>query len=280
MLFLLYINRKLTSRQRKRLCNGKKQLGNGRKAGDYHRPFVLLMQLQLTMNIIITGASKGIGKAIAEIFAADGHHLFLTSRGELPLYKTMEELQTKYPAATIKAKPFDLSSKEGATGFAGWCLSQAVPDVVINNAGAFEPGSIYNERDGLLEDQLAINLFSAYHFTRSILPPMMERKAGHIFNICSIAAVKAYANGGAYSISKYALHGFSKNLREEMKPFNIKVTAVFPGAVLTDSWGDYDNSNHRIMEATDIAKMIFAAARLSPAACVEDIIIRPQLGDL
>jgi short-subunit dehydrogenase len=232
------------------------------------------------MNIIITGASKGIGKAIAEHFAAHGHQLFLSSRGEVQLYKTMEELQTKYPSATIKAKPVDMSKKEGAVDFANWCLLQAVPDIIINNAGAFEPGSIYNEREGLLEEQLAINLFSAYHFTRAVLPKMMEAKQGHVFNICSIAALKAYANGGAYSISKYALHGFSKNLREELKPFHIKVTAVFPGAVLTDSWGEFDNSGHRIMEVSDIAGMIYAASQLSPGACVEDIILRPQLGDL
>lgn len=74
---------------------------------------------------------------------------------------------------------------------------------------------------------ITINLYSAYHLTRCLLPGMIEKQAGHIFNICSIAALKAYANGGSYSISKYALHGFSKNLREEMKPYNIKVTAVF-----------------------------------------------------
>lgn len=232
------------------------------------------------MNVIVTGASKGIGKAIAEIFAANDHYLFLCSRGEVNLYKTMEELTTKYPSVTIRAKPADLSKKVEAADFAKWCLSSAVPDIIVNNAGGFEPGSIYNEREGLLEEQLAINLFCAYNFTRAILSEMMKKKSGHIFNICSIAALKAYANGGSYSISKYALHGFSKNLREEMKPFNIKVTSVFPGAVFTESWGDYDNSSHRIMETTDIAKMIYAASQLSPAACVEDIVIRPQLGDL
>lgn len=103
---------------------------------------------------------------------------------------------------------------------------------------------------------------------------------GHIFNMCSIASLAAYSNGGSYSISKFALNGFSKNLREEMKPHHIKVTAVFPGAVMTDSWGDYDNSANRIMEAEDIAKMMFASAMLSPQACVEEILIRPQLGDL
>ncbi len=233
------------------------------------------------MNVIVTGASRGMGKAIAELFAANGYSLFLISRGEVQLYKTMEELQAKFPAIQIKAKAFDLSISQQAKDAGYWILdSGIVPDILINNAGAFEPGSIYNERDGLLEDQLAINLLSSYHLTRTLLPSMMNRKSGHVFNICSIAALKAYANGGAYSISKYAMHGFSKNLREEMKTFNIKVTTIFPGAVLTDSWGDYDNSKNRIMEAGDIAKMIFASSQLSPGACVEDIVVRPQLGDL
>ncbi len=232
------------------------------------------------MNVVITGASRGIGKAIAEIFAANGHNLFLCARGEVALYKTLEELITRYPSVTIKARPADLSKQKEAIEFGNWCLSFAVPDILINNAGIFQPGSVNNEPNGLLESQVATNLYSAYHFTRTVLPAMMKRKSGHIFNICSIASLNAYENGGAYSISKYALHGFSKNLREEMKSLNIKVTAVFPGAVLTDSWGDFDNSSHRIMEANDIAKMVYAASQLSPAACVEDIVMRPQLGDL
>lgn len=237
------------------------------------------------MNVIITGASKGIGKAIAEIFAANGHDLFLCSRGELVLYKTVEELMTKFPDVTIKAKPFDLSKKEEAIAFGNWCLSFAVPDILVNNAGLFEPGSVHNEPDGLLESQMAGNVYSAYHVSRTVLSKMMERPLsgkgrGHIFNICSIASLQAYANGGAYSVSKYALHGFSKNLREEMKPFHIKVTSVFPGAVLTNAWGDFDNSTHRMIETNDIAKMIYTASQLSPGACVEDIVIRPQLGDL
>lgn len=232
------------------------------------------------MNIIITGASRGIGKAIAEIFAANGHHLFLSGRNEVALYTAMEKMVTQYPAVTIRAKAFDLSQKEKAIALGNWCLQHAVPDILINNAGLFEPGSVYNEPDGLLEKQISTNLYSAYHLTRTLLPKMMERRSGHIFNMCSIASLHAYENGGAYSVSKYALHGFSKNLREEMKPHSIKVTSVFPGAVMTESWGDYDNSSKRIMEAEDIAKMVYAASQLSPAACVEDIVIRPQLGDL
>jgi short-subunit dehydrogenase len=109
---------------------------------------------------------------------------------------------------------------------------------------------------------------------------MVQRGTGHIFNICSIASLQAYPNGGSYSISKFALHGFTKNLREELKPAGVKVTGVYPGAVFTDSWGDFDNSTGRIMEATDIALMVYQASQLSPQACVEEIVLRPQLGDL
>jgi short-subunit dehydrogenase len=233
------------------------------------------------MNIIITGASKGIGKAIAEIFAANGHHLFICSRNEVQLYKAMEELLTKYPDVKIKAKARDLSVKEQAIEFGKWVLDNSiVPDILINNAGSFVPGGIANEEAGALDTMLQTNLYSAYHVTRTILPVMIKQKKGHIFNICSIASLNAYKDGGAYSISKFALYGFSKNLREEMKAHNIKVTAVHPGAVLTDSWGNFDNSSNRIMEASDIAKMIYAASQLSAGACAEDIIIRPQLGDL
>ena len=232
-------------------------------------------------NVVITGASKGIGRAVAEAFAAEGAHLFLCSRNEVNLYNTVAALQTKYPAAVIKAKAFDLSVKEQALQFGNWVNENCkAVDILVNNAGNFLPGSVHNEEDGFLEEMIATNLYSAYHLTRTLLPGMMNVKSGYIFNLCSIASLHAYSNGGSYSISKFAMLGFSKNLREEMKPYNIKVCAIMPGAVLTDSWGDYDNSKKRIMEAKDVADIIIAATKLSAAAVIEDIVLRPQLGDL
>ena len=233
------------------------------------------------MNVVITGASKGIGKAIAIDFAALGAHLFLCARNEISLYNTVAELQQKYPTCTVNARIADMSKKEDAKNFGEWILDRTKQvDILINNAGQFIPGSIYNEPEGLLEQMININLYSAYHLTRTLLPSMIAASSGHIFNLCSIASLQAYSNGGSYSISKFALLGFSKNLREELKPHHIKVTAVYPGAVMTESWGDFDNSKQRIMEASDIAAMITAASKLSAQAVVEDIIIRPQLGDL
>ena len=233
------------------------------------------------MNIVITGASKGFGRAIAETFAVQGHDLFLCSRNEVDLYKTLEALMQHYPGQTFKAMPADLSVQSEAEAFGNWVLGFGVPiDVLVNNAGSFEPGSVHNEPEGVLEKMMAVNLYSAYHLTRTIIPSMMERKEGHIFNMCSIASLHAYPNGGAYSISKYALAGFSRNLREEMKPHGIKVTAVYPGAAYTNSWAGSGIDPQRIMTAKDIAVMIHAASQLSPQACVEDIVMRPQLGDL
>lgn len=233
------------------------------------------------MNSIITGASRGLGKAIAEKFAANGYDLYLCSRNEIALQKTVTELTARYPGVTIRAKAVDLADKQQALQFGSWVLDWGVPlDILVNNAGQFIPGSVYNEPDGALEKMMDINLYSAYHLSRVLLPVMMARGKGHIFNICSIASLQAYPNGGAYSISKFALAGFSRNLREEMKPHGIKVTAVYAGATYTDSWAGSGVDPHRIMEAGDIADMVYTASRLSPQATVEDILIRPQLGDL
>ncbi|HEX7754797.1 MAG TPA: SDR family oxidoreductase [Niabella sp.] len=232
------------------------------------------------MHILITGASQGIGLAVAEVFAKKGNTLLLSSKNDLKLYKAMETLQTRYPDAVFFAKAFDLSVKEEAIALGKWALEKGTPDILINNAGLFEPGNITEEAAGVLERQMAVNLYSAYHLTRTVLPAMKVKAKGYIFNICSVAGLQAYPNGGSYSISKFALNGFSQNLRQELKTCGIKVSAVFPGAVMTASWGDFDNSEKRIMEANDIARLIEAATQLSAAACVEEIIVRPQLGDL
>ena len=233
------------------------------------------------MNSIITGASRGLGKAMAAKFAANGYDLILCSKNPKALAAAAGQLGSKYPSVVIRAKAADLADKEQARQFGRWVLeSGASVDVLVNNAGQFIPGSVSDEAEGVLERLIAVNLYSAYHLTRSLLPHMMARKAGHIFNICSVASLKAYSNGGAYSISKFALAGFSANLREEMKIHGIKVTTVYPGAAYTDSWAGSGIDPHRIMEAADIAGMVFAATGLSRQATVEEILLRPQLGDL
>jgi short-subunit dehydrogenase len=232
------------------------------------------------MNVVITGASQGIGLAIAAAFANAGYTLCLCSKTKANMDAAGNSLAVKYPNAIIHFTHADLSKKEQCTQFANWCLEKGTPSILVNNAGYFSPGNIPDEADDALEKQMAVNLYSAYHTTRALLPAMLKMGKGHVFNICSIASLNAYAQGGSYSISKFALLGFSKNLRLELKDKGIKVTAVCPGAVYTNSWVGSGVDPNRIMESEDIAKMIFAAAHLSPQAVVEDIVMRPQKGDL
>jgi short-subunit dehydrogenase len=218
---------------------------------------------------------------MAERFAEAGYDLYLTSRDGAKLDAAAAELSSRYPAGAIKCYPADMGEKSQVEAFAHWIAgSGAAVDVLINNAGQFIPGSVHDEPEGVLETLMAVNLYSAYHLTRQLLPAMIARHSGHIFNICSVASIKAYPNGGAYSITKYALAGFSANLREEMKPHGIKVTAVYPGAAYTDSWAASGIDPQRFMTAADVAEMVFSASRLSPQAAVEEILMRPQLGDL
>ncbi|HWI89667.1 MAG TPA: SDR family oxidoreductase [Flavisolibacter sp.] len=233
------------------------------------------------MNAVITGASRGIGKATARMFALHGYDLFLTSKSEANLFQTIEELKKDFPNVSVDGKAFDLGEKQQAQLFGEWINTTAdTVDVLVNNAGNFIQGNVSDEPDGALEEMMEVNLYSAYHLTRTLLPKMKAVKAGHIFTLCSIASLAAYPNGGAYSISKFALLGFTKNLRRELQPHGIKVTAIIPGAAYTDSWKGSGISEQRLMEANDIAKVIYDATLLSPQAVVEEIIIRPQLGDL
>jgi len=232
------------------------------------------------MNVVITGASKGIGKALVEQFARQGADLFLCSRHMDQTIHWQQDLMEKYNSS-IMSYNADLGI-EGEVKSFGKKVLEAFDkvDILINNAGLFEPGSVHQEPEGQLERMMRVNMYSAYHLTRALVPRMIAQKSGHIFNICSVAALQAYNNGGSYSISKWAMLGFSRNLREELKKHGIKVTAVHPGATLTGSWEGFDIDPSRIMEADDIASMVLAASSLSLQACVEEILIRPQLGDL
>jgi short-subunit dehydrogenase len=201
------------------------------------------------MKIIITGATKGIGRAIAEKFASEGFDLAVCARTEADLASFKKEIQEKYKVEVL-TRATDMSSKTDVQAFAEFVKKHwGEVDVLVNNAGIFIPGEISKEEDDLLEQQIETNLYSAYHFTRAMLPVMLKKGSGHIFNMCSIASFMAYPNGGSYSISKFAMLGFSKVLREEMKTKGIKVTAIMPGATWSDSWAGADFPASRLMEA-------------------------------
>jgi short-subunit dehydrogenase len=233
------------------------------------------------MNTIITGASKGIGKAIALKFASQGHHLALCARNADDLDALKKEINIQYPDIKVFVKSVDISKPTEVQAFGADVLATfGEIDVLINNGGVFISGNVLEEADGVLAAQIETNLYSAYHLSREIVPVMILKGRGHVFNMCSIASQIAYPNGGSYTISKFALLGFSKVLREELKDKGIKVTSILPGATWSASWSGVDLPHERLMEAADIAETVWAAYALGPSAVVEEIVIRPQLGDL
>ncbi len=231
--------------------------------------------------VVITGASKGIGKALAIRFALEGYYVAVCSRDENNLKALADEIKsmgTRYP---LFYSVCNVRKREDITAFYDKVKKEfGAIDILVNNAGIFLPGQIMNEEGGVFEEVMSVNVASAYHFTRLFAKGMMERKSGHIFNMCSVASIKAYPNGGSYCISKFALLGMTKVLREEMKEHNIKVTAVLPGATYTDSWSGTGLPEERFIPAEDIANTIFQISKLSPRTNVEEILLRPQLGDI
>ncbi len=233
------------------------------------------------MNAIITGATKGIGLAITNLLAEKGYNLILNSRSSEDLEDLKNRLKEKNSILQIEVFAADMGSKSEVLKFGDFCNAQFETfEVLVNNAGVFIPGETHKEEDGVLEKMIETNLYSAYYLSQKLIPKMIDQGKGHIFNMCSIASKIAYPNGGSYSISKFALLGFSKVLREELKDKGIKVTSILPGATWSNSWKGVELPESRLMQANDIALAVWNAIQMSPSAVVEEIILRPQLGDL
>ncbi|MEE9373606.1 MAG: SDR family oxidoreductase [Saprospiraceae bacterium] len=230
---------------------------------------------------IVTGGTKGIGKAICNVFIKNGLNICVTARNINDLNNLKKEYAKTYPDRTVHITQVDMSKKTEVLAYTKEIssLNDSI-DILVNNAGTFIPGQIINEDDGVLEKLMETNLYSAYHMTRGVINKMIDQKKGHIFNICSVASFMAYPNGGSYAISKFAMLGLSKSVREEVKEMGIKVTSIMPGATWSNSWEGVDFPLDRLMKASDVADCILSAFKLSDSAVVEEIIIRPQLGDL
>lgn len=222
--------------------------------------------------IVISGGSKGIGKAIAQRFLKEKYAVALCARSAADL----QHFQAEQGPESVHIFPADLSVKEEVLAFAEFVRGLNLPiAALINNAGTFIPGNLLEEES--LRIHMDTNLWSAFHLTSALLPRCQDT---HIFNVCSVASLGAYPRSGSYSVSKFALLGFTKSLRQELLHTGIKVTAVLPGATFTDSWAGTTLSPDRFIQAEDVAEMVYSAFLLSPGATVEEIIIRPQQGDL
>ncbi len=224
----------------------------------------------MNKTIVVTGGTKGIGRAIVDKFAKEGFTVLTCARTE----------EDNFPENVHFFKA-DMSKKVEVLAFANFVKTTVNQvDILVNNTGFFLPGQIHNEEEGILETMIETNLYSAYHLTRALVSDMIERKEGYIFNICSTASITAYTNGGSYCISKFAMLGMSKVLREELKPHHVRVTSILPGATLTNSWAGVELPAERFIAPEDIAQVIWTAYNLPDSTVLEEILLRPMLGDL
>ncbi|MFY0686153.1 MAG: SDR family oxidoreductase [Cyclobacteriaceae bacterium] len=226
---------------------------------------------------VVTGGTKGIGRAIVNIFLENGFEVFTCARSQ----QDLEALLKESNSSNLHVLQADMSDKIQVKLFATFVLGKVSHvDVLVNNTGRFVPGTIQEEEEGTLEELMSTNVYSAYYLSRGLMESIKRSTKGHIFNICSTASITAYTNGGSYCITKFAMYGMSKVLREELKTDGVRVTSILPGATLTASWEGVDLPADRFMKPEDVAETVWGSYNLSAHSVIEDVLIRPQLGDL
>jgi short-subunit dehydrogenase len=231
--------------------------------------------------VVVTGATKGIGRAIAEIFAENNFHVCVCARTKKDLEQMSESWAARFPGRELLTFRADLGDSRQAQAFGARILEVwGGTDVLVNNAGLYEPGLIMNGEAETLENLMNLNLYGAYYLTRVLLPSFVARRTGHIFNMCSIASQMPYHGSSLYSITKFALLGFSRCLREELKSHGVRVTTLLPGNTWSDAWNGVELPADRIMAASDIASAVWGCYNLPGVAVAEELLLRPQLGDL
>lgn len=235
--------------------------------------------------VLITGASQGIGAAIAKVFAKEvrGVRLALVARSEKNL-KKMANVCAKLAGGGAKAVEVFVCdvSEEAAVAMLAAAVRErfGVVDVLINNAGVFAGAAFAETKVAEFDRIVAANLRSAFLVTQAFLPAMLKRKNGDIFFMSSIAGLEAYPNGAAYCAAKFGVTGLAKVLRAETKLAGVRVCCVHPGATWSPSWNGSGVEAERIMPAADVARAFLEVYRLSRNTVVEEIVLRPQLGDL
>jgi NAD(P)-dependent dehydrogenase (short-subunit alcohol dehydrogenase family) len=228
---------------------------------------------------VITGASQGIGAAIARAFAgARIGPIALVARNA----RNLERVAASCRKAGVRAEAFrcDVGDADQVAEMAAAVLKKFKRvDVVINNAGQYLGKSFLDYSVAEFDKQLAANLRSVFLVSKSFVPAMVERGRGDVFNMGSIASFEGLEGGTGYCASKFGVLGLSRVMREELKTKGVRVTCVMPGATWSPSWGASDEPVSRFMPDTDIARAFLEVYRMTRRTVVEEIVLRPQLGD-
>lgn len=221
---------------------------------------------------LVTGAGKGIGKAIAEALAKEGAHVGLVARTEKDVQQLAEKLKALgVQAAYATADVSDRAAVEAAVQSIENSLGPI--DILINNAGTGTFGKFLELEPEVWEQQVKVNLFGVYYATRAVLPSMLERKTGDIVNISSTAGKSGSAVTSAYSASKFGVFGLSESLMQEVRKHNIRVTALAPSTIVTDlaqSANLITGDPERVMHPEDFAELVVAQLKLNRRVMVKE----------
>lgn len=230
------------------------------------------------MKILITGGSRGIGKGIAKELCKEGHELLLVARNKSNLEKAKTELLQINKG--INSFVCELSSEEEIDKLYAHCIEQNFePSVLILSAGIFIEGSLTNSQANDFYQTMNVDLYHIYHVVKKFIPLLKQQQHSKIIIIGSTASLEAYPIGALYGVAKWGLKGYSINLRKELMNDKIGVTLINPGGTLTDLWEGEELAPDRLLEPSDIGKLISTILTLSPQAVVEELIVRPMLGD-
>jgi 3-oxoacyl-[acyl-carrier protein] reductase len=216
-------------------------------------------------NALITGAGKGIGKAIAIALAKEGVNVILVARTQADVDQLAAETTALgVKSLALSADVSDINSINSATEKA--LAEFKTIDILINSAGIASFGKFLELEPNAWERIIQVNLMGTYYTTRAIIPNMIERQTGDIINISSTAGLNGNALTSAYSASKFAVLGLTDSLMQEMRKHNIRVTALTPSTVATDMAKDLnltDGNPDKVMQSEDIAELIIAQLKLS-----------------
>ena len=221
---------------------------------------------------LVTGAGKGIGRAIALALAAEGVHVGLVARTEKDVQAVAGEITAMgVKAAYATADVSNRAEVEAAVAKIQGELGNV--DILINNAGAAVFGKFLELEPEAWENQIKVNVFGVYYATRAVLPQMIERKTGDIINISSTAGKSGSPVTSAYSASKFAVFGLSESLMQEVRKHNIRVTALAPSTVVTDlaqANNLITGDPERVMHPEDFAELIIAQLKLNRRVFVKE----------
>jgi len=214
---------------------------------------------------IVTGAGKGIGKAIAIALASEGVHVGLIARSINDLASVAAEINELGVQSAIGVA--DISQIDQVnSAVASIQSSLGKIDILINNAGMGTFGKFLDLTPEQWENHIKVNLFGVYYATRAVLPQMIERQTGDIVNVSSTAGLTGAAVTSAYSASKFAVMGLTESLMQEVRKHNIRVTAMAPSTVVTElakSANLINNNEDRMMQPEDFAELIVAQLKLN-----------------